>query len=251
MSHFLDAVFKLADGIEGLCRKIQGKGFGASSIKSEYRCALQVLGYEPKLVIDIGANVGNYTAEMRNKSSSTEIHAFEPSLNCVKLLIERFGSDRKVFIVASAVAEFGGKAVLFSNQAGSVYGSLSKRDMAHRKIDFELQENVSMMRFEDYWRNTLKCRPIDFVKLDIEGHELSALAGFGEALNHIKVIQFEFGAANIDTKTYFKEFWIFLTQRNFKLGRISPLGIQKLKRYHENDEFFWTTNYLAYRNPDI
>jgi hypothetical protein len=48
------------------------------------------------------------------------------------------------------------------------------------------------------------------VKMDIEGHELTALKGFGAALDVARVLQFEFGGCNIDSRTYFQDFWYFL-----------------------------------------
>ncbi|WP_445778772.1 hypothetical protein [Shewanella sp.] len=44
------------------------------------------------------------------------------------------------------------------------------------------------------------------IKIDIEGHELSVLKVFGAAIEATKVIQFEFGDCNIDTRTYFQDF---------------------------------------------
>ena len=72
---------------------------------------------------------------------------------------------------------------------------------------------------------------IDIFKLDIEGHEIDALKGVGEAINYIKIIQFEFGGCNIDTKTYFRDLWFFFKEKNFDLFRISPLGLIKIINY--------------------
>jgi hypothetical protein len=83
------------------------------------------------------------------------------------------------------------------------------------------------------------------VKIDIEGHELSALRGFGSALDSTRVLQFEFGGTDIDTRTFFQDFWYFFRDRNFDLYRITPLGAQKITRYQESDEYFSITNYIA------
>jgi len=104
-----------------------------------------------------------------------------------------------------------------------------------------------VIRFEDYWKSELGSENIDFVKLDIEGHELDALNGFGEALKFINVIQFEFGGCNIDTRTFWQDFWYFFTENNFDLYRITPFGKIKITKYRELDEFFSTTNFLAKR----
>jgi len=96
----------------------------------------------------------------------------------------------------------------------------------------------------------LQRRTIDIAKLDIEGHELAALQGFGDAIRATKIIQFEFGGANIDTRTYFQDYWYFFKEHGFDLFRITPFGHQAIPAYREADEFFSTTNFLAVnRNP--
>ena len=74
---------------------------------------------------------------------------------------------------------------------------------------------------------------------------MDALHGLGESLNYINVIQFEFGGCNIDTKTFFQDFWYFFEERGFDLFRISPFGLIHITKYRETDEFFVSTNYLA------
>jgi hypothetical protein len=83
------------------------------------------------------------------------------------------------------------------------------------------------------------------VKIDIEGHELGALRGFGAAVEATKVFQFEFGGCNIDTRTYFREFYYFFRERHFAIRRITPLGLQPIEQYRESDESFSCTNFLA------
>lgn len=105
------------------------------------------------------------------------------------------------------------KTLLFGDCEGSSLASLTKRKLDHLKINFSITENIETIRFEDYWKNKLQRKNIDLFKLDIEGHELDALKGMGEAINYTNIIQFEFGGCNIDTKTYFKDFWFFLKKK--------------------------------------
>ena len=120
-----------------------------------------------------------------------------------------------------------------------------KRDLSHLNVNFDVHEPAEAIRFETFWIEKLGKRYIDVLKLDIEGHEIAALNGFGEALQNIKVIQFEFGGCNIDTRTFLKDFWKLLTSNGFEIFRITPFGISPLTEYNERDEHFGTTNYLA------
>jgi FkbM family methyltransferase len=170
---------------------------------------------------------------------------FEPSPTNVERLQRRFAADAGVHVVASAVADATRQATLYADRAGSGMGSLAARDLRHRGLSFSHRETVSVIRFEDYWAQHMGRRPLDIVKIDIEGFELAALHGFGDALAATRVLQFEFGGCNIDTRTYFRDFWDSFRTRGFALYRITPFGLHRLKRYRESDEFFSTTNYVA------
>ncbi len=195
--------------------------------------------------MDIGANIGNYTAELRRRNPQLEIHSFEPQAFNASKLQERFADDRKIVIVPLGVSDSERVAILYSDQRGSGLASLAHRDLTHLNLSFDVKEEVDLIRFEDYWRSALDSRHIDLVKLDIEGHELAALRGFGEVLKHISVLQFEFGGCNIDTRTFFKDFWTLLSGFGYEIYRVTPIGVQHLDRYRESDEFFVTTNFIA------
>jgi len=237
--------FRLLRFIEHRSAYLQGKGYGAATIKQEVALLQSFLSSPPQLAVDIGGNVGNYTAEIRRLNPNAQIHTFEPSSTNLTKLQTRFASDTKITILPFAVSDTEGTATLFSNAPGSGLGSLTQRKLDHFNIPFETKESVSLIRFEDYWKDKLSGRHIDLLKLDIEGHELSALRGFGQALDNISVIQFEFGGCNIDTRTFFQDFWYFFTNAHFQLYRITPIGAEPIDRYRECDEFFSTTNYIA------
>lgn len=63
----------------------------------------------------------------------------------------------------------------------------------------------------------------------------------------MRVLQFEFGGCNIDTRTYFKDFWQLASMEGFIIYRMAPVGLVCIDRYRESDEFFSTTNFLAVR----
>ncbi len=237
--------FKVLNLIERAAAYAQGKGYGSATIEREVNLLQSFLKNPPKLAIDIGGNVGNYTAELRRKNPHLEIHTFEPSVANIAKLNARFKDDKLITLVPLAVSDKAGEATLFSNEPGSGLGSLTQRRLDHFNITFDTKEVIRTTRFEDYWKEQLRSRQLDMVKIDVEGHEVPALKGFGGALGATRILQFEFGGCNIDTRTYFQDFWYLFAEQDFDIYRITPFGSEKITQYRESDEFFSTTNCLA------
>jgi FkbM family methyltransferase len=248
---YIPVPFKFLSFVETLSAMLQGKGWGSSTIKHEVSACLSILKYPPNIFIDIGAHKGIYTQEVRKKVHKIECHLFEPSSTNVEILNQKFLNLDKVFINNFALSNKKTNATLFSNTPGSGIGSLTKRRLDHfkrlesRGYDWEMnfKEQVSLIRFDEYWKD--KDQLIDYVKIDVEGHELDVLEGFGDLINKIKLIQFEFGGCNIDTRTYFQDFWYFFQEKDFLLYRISPRGCRQIKFYTPSEENFITSNYIA------
>lgn len=237
-------MFDLIQKFDKVISIMQGKGFGAFSVKHEVAQVLKFLK-SPSLAIDIGGNIGKYSDALIHKNPKLEIHIFEPCKKNIQILTEKFLGNENIFIVPKAVSHISGSALLFSDKEGSGLASLTKRKLDHFNIDFDRKETVNAIRFEEYWCENLSDRILDLVKIDVEGHELDVLNGFGDVILKTRVVQFEFGGCNIDTKTYFRDFWYFFKSKNFSIYRITPLGVVKIKNYSEMDECFRTTNYIA------
>jgi len=242
-------IYSFFSRLERFCQYLQGKGYGASSINSEVKSIKKLLKSDEnvRIAIDIGGNIGDYTEALIKAFPGIEIHTFEPSKLNIKKLKLRFSKQENVKIQQLGVSNKNDTMVLHSDKEGSGLASLSKRKLDHFGINFNLEEKVKIIKFEDYWVNSLKKIEIDILKIDIEGHELFALKGLGSAIKHIKAIQIEFGGANIDTRTFFQDFWYFFAQNDYDLFRITPFGAQRIHNYKEQDEFFSTTNFIAIR----
>jgi FkbM family methyltransferase len=231
--------------VEQLAAYGQGKGYGSGTVDHEVAAVSRFLAKSPVLAIDIGAHAGLYTQALRRRHPKLEVHAFEPSPVNVQRLHRRLGGDTGVCICPLALAGTNGQAVLYSEAPGSGLASLHRRRLDHWQLHFECEQPVQTIRFEDYWNDRLGRRHLDIVKMDVEGLELDVLRGFGKAIERVDVLQFEFGGTNIDSRTYFQDFYYFFKESGFTLYRITPIGLERIERYREHDEFFFTINYLA------
>ena len=195
--------------------------------------------------LDIGANRGDYSLEFSKKFSCVPIYAFEPALETFNILQSKT-QKIKIFCINLGIGEKSKTAELYYDSLGSGLASLSQRDLSHIKVNFDLHETISIVTLDEWLKNDQILDDL-IVKMDIEGYELFALKGAQEALEaQIQLIQFEFGGANIDSRTFFRDFWLLLSPR-FDIYRLSAKGLDLLTQYSEGYEIFINTTYYARR----
>jgi hypothetical protein len=83
------------------------------------------------------------------------------------------------------------------------------------------------------------------IKIDVEGFEFQVIQGAGIFLSQIRVIQFEFGGTNIDSKVFFRDFWEILVGAGFEIFILTPGGLNRIESYSEAQEIFVYSNFYA------
>ena len=223
----------------------QGK-WANYNIRDEVKRSLNLLGYPPSVFVDIGAHEGNYTKELLEIYPQTICHLFEPSKKNNTSLNETFSNRENIFIHPYCLSDSNSIGKFYSDQDGSQLGSLIKRYFVKEaNVNFEFSEEVIIKRFDEYWLQENLPEKIDFIKIDVEGYEMNVLKGIGELIENISLIQFEFGGTQIDTRNFFRDFWLYFEEKKFNLFRITQNGIKPINYYHENLESFYYSNYLA------
>ena len=216
------------------------------NIKDEVERSLNLLGYSPRVFVDIGAHEGNYTRELLKIYPQTICHLFEPSKKNNTYLNKIFSNRENIFIHSYSLSDSNSIGKLYSDKNGSQLGSLAKRYLEKElNVNFEFSEEVFIKRFDEYWLQENLPEKIDFMKIDVEGYEMNVLKGVGELIENISLIQFEFGSTQIDTRYFFRDFWLYFEEKKFKLFRISQNGIKPINQYRVNLECFYFSNYLA------
>jgi FkbM family methyltransferase len=225
---------------------LQGKGIASSSISIEVVSVvsfLKSLKIDNPVVFDVGANIGLYTEALLKLIPGASVFAFEPSTSAQKAFENRFNGHANVHLIPIALGSENKSLNLYSDKNGSGLASLTKRRIEHFGIEMNYVESISCRKLDD-WSIEQGIYP-DFIKIDVEGHELDVLNGALLGLSKVSVVQFEFGGCNIDTRTFFQDFWYFFAANGFSIYRITSSGVVSILSYSEEDEYFSTTNYLA------
>lgn len=198
------------------------------------------------IVFDVGANVGNYSKAVSSIfSKNTMIHAFEPSLNTFEILVKNTNGLDSILTRNFGMSDKSEEVTLYKNNDQSGLSSVYKRRLNHFNISMDQTEMIRLRTIDEYCQEHEILR-INLLKIDIEGNELRALNGARHMIEseNIDFVQFEFGGCNIDSRTYFQDFYYFLYEK-YRIYRIVKDGIIEIKQYNEFQEIFITINYLA------
>lgn len=235
--------------LEKQAQRAQGKGFGAKSFRAEVRAALPFLPKSDAVVFDAGANRGLWTRALLDAAGARvgRLYCFEPSRHNHSAIAAM--GDPQIVLIKEALSDQPGRQFLHYDAEGSGIASLADRRLEHYGVSMALREEVSVNTLDAVIAQHGIVR-VDFAKFDVEGYEYKAFLGGEKAFSNgvIRALAFEFGGCNIDTRTYFRDFWFFLTERNYAIARIRPFGRPKrIERYREIEENFLVTNFVAWR----
>ena len=231
------------------CALLQGKGAGSGwDIDAEIAAALGFVRTECPVLMDIGANQGDWTRSMSVAfPRARALILVEPQEVCLEKLRVEFPSAT---IISCAVSDGSSSGRPFYT-AGPGWAAAS---IYARRDSYFAEENqraisVPLTTIDAILADHSIEGEVDFMKMDIEGAELEALRGAARALHgrRIRTLSFEFGSGNINSRTFFRDFWDLLTPLGYRIYRIKPGGgLLHIAGYYEDLEYFrGVSNYIA------
>lgn len=181
------------------------------------------------VVFDVGAHTGLYADFLARQRPDLIIHAFEPNPDTYARL-EPVAAG-KFTIHPFALGDRNGEALLHDLDTGgsecaSLIGGEGLRvfhgDKSQRTIVVPVKKLDDVM-------TTLGVARVDYLKIDAEGYDLMVLKGAADGLAHDRfgIVQFEFGPAQIFSRTFLRDFYDLLPRHRFyRIVRdgLVPLG---------------------------
>jgi FkbM family methyltransferase len=193
-----------------------------------------------EVVFDVGANVGDWSELALWINPRISLHCFEPSLPTFNRLTAR-AFPANVTCNNVGLGSSNGPAQLFVIGEGSGLNSLYRREGLEGVPNPDLpsySEMILLRTLDDYCQEK-GIEHIDFLKVDVEGHELECLRGASRllGLERIKVIQFEYGGCNIDSRVFLKDIFAFFAAfSRYQFYKILPHLLKPAPRYDQRLE---------------
>src|ERR1019366_3726445 len=189
--------YKPARMLDAYLNFLIGKGSGTGwDLHEEVRAAVRRIHRPQPVVFDVGANQGNWTESLLQFIPTAKVYLFDPSPGCQAVIREK--AFPGATLIPCALGEKAGQMTYYSSSATDGSASLHvRRDTPFENLAY--QQSTVEVRTLDEVIAAEKIDFVDFIKMDIEGHELFALQGARRSLaaGKIGALSFEFGCGNV------------------------------------------------------
>ncbi|MET0555460.1 MAG: FkbM family methyltransferase [Vicinamibacteria bacterium] len=215
---------------------------------------LQAQGCTRPVILDVGANEGDFAAGVLALLPDAEVHCFEPHPATGARLAGRFAADARVRVRRTGVGDRAGTIALYDYGGGdgtahaSFLGGVFT-DIYRAATDAVPVEVVTL----DAYLAATGVERVDLVKIDVEGYERHVLAGMAGALaaGRIGRVLFEFNAHNALIGFTLHQLAQMLPE--FDVYRLLANGLEPVAGrstpYDARVEVYAYANYVAVRRP--
>ena len=184
---------------------------------------LRLGGFRPGIIIDAGANVGNWTRMALEVFPEAALHLVEPQPACQPALERLARASSAVTVHPVALTEPGPQRLAFTG--GASHGGTGVYVTPREGSDVEFECRATTLDELFAGRVGRADRPL--LKLDLEGHELSALRGARTLLDAIEVLVIEVQIYDINdagVAPVFRDVFTFLTDHGLELYDVASMG---------------------------
>lgn len=202
---------------------------------------LEVLGKDCQTFVDVGANVGNWTAQMLRQSPRARGVLVEPSLSAGRRLTERYAANRNLFIVSKAASDVCGTVDFFeepdAGQTSSLAAGFSRPTAERRKVATVTVDQLLVDHQVDV---------VDYLKIDAEGYDLHVLRGAAASLRaqRIRAVQFEYNEPWQRTGSRLGDALSLLGDMGYRPLLLKGHGLYVLP-YEVYGEYYHYSNFIA------
>lgn len=169
---------------------------------------------DPKVILDIGGNIGISSRYFAARFPRTRIYAFEPVPDNVQLLQRNTERCANVRVVPVALGRMNGKVSIMSSDDAKNLGGFS---FHHRGSDPTATREVDVRDINDPLRE-LGVEQIDLIKIDTEGSEYDILTALDPSmLRSVKWIMGELhGERDFELLAYLSKWFDIDTKKSLK-----------------------------------
>jgi FkbM family methyltransferase len=210
--------------IGSVLKKVRRSGFDI--IYGINQSAAILLNYGINLVLDVGANTGQYGMRTRALGYQGRIVSFEPVLASFTELTKSTHDDPLWMPVNIGCGDYDGKATINTfnlSVMNSILPTSSLIEKEYPQVKDIGQEEILISQIDTVFDEYYNSADSVLLKIDTQGFERNVLEGAKDSLDKISGIQMELSfVEHYKDETLFQEMVNFLSHRGFTLVCLEP-----------------------------
>lgn len=178
------------------------------------------------LVLDVGANIGQYGAELRDHGFCGRIMSFEPLSQAFGMLSERSRNDGLWDVRNLALGAKPGKSVIHiagNSASSSLLAMLPAHALAAPYSKYVGDEEIAVETLDRVWSGLGAWEGNVWLKLDTQGYEAEVLRGAAQSLQYIQCVQMEMSLIPLyEDSASFEELLAQMKDLGYQLVGLEP-----------------------------
>lgn len=168
---------------------------GLADYAAEAHIAWMLRRLDINVVLDVGANRGQFATKLRKHGYTGRIISFEPLAELAKVLEEASAGDPEWTVLNYALGEEDGTAEI-NARPGAMSSLLPTSEFGeqwHENLRKSRKETIQIRRLDTVYADAVAdvADPKVYLKLDTQGFDLAAFNGGGEVIKHVQAMQSE------------------------------------------------------------
>lgn len=198
------------------------------------------------LILDVGANIGEWSKFILQFTSKCTLFTFEPIPHTFEMLKKNIIGNNIIHSNIALSDSSGITQIRYFPQASALTSFNYRPILEETNHLTPILLNIKKDTLDNFCKKN-KIKKINFLKIDTEGHEFNVLKGsiLMFQSQNIELIQFEYGGTYLDAKISLKEVYEFLNNFGFSIFRIYEEGLIHIEKWENNLENYNYSNYLA------
>jgi FkbM family methyltransferase len=163
-------------------------GYDIKEYRSFYDTVVKPLNI--KTIIDIGANTGAYSKEMREEFPEATIFAFEPLHDCFKQVEENMKGDKKFRVWNVALGNQNGTTEINKSSfhpSSSILSMVTLHKELYPKSKESVTETIQIKRLDDVLQGETLEKNI-LIKIDVQGFEDKVIIGGKNIISQAAIV---------------------------------------------------------------
>jgi FkbM family methyltransferase len=182
--------------------------------------------YNINIVLDVGANIGQYAKKLIANGFTGKIVSFEPLSEAFRILTINAQSYNSWIVKNLALGDKECKTninVSANSQSSSILSMLPKHEIAELDSKYINKEEIQLTKLDLIFNDIYSKGQNIYLKLDTQGFEKKIIDGAEKSLNYIDTIQIEMSLIPLyEEGLLFNEMYELITGKGYTMVSIEP-----------------------------